>query len=70
MSSHIYKVIELAGSSKTGCDDAIRNAIKRAARTIDHLDWFEVIEQRGVIANGEVEYFQVKLKVGFRLEER
>jgi dodecin len=63
-------VIELAGSSRTSGDEAIRNAIKRAARTIDHLDWFEVIEQRGVIADGDVEYFQVKLKVGFRLEER
>jgi flavin-binding protein dodecin len=70
MCAHVYKVIELAGSSETSCDEAIRNAIKRAARTIDHLDWFEVIEQRGVIANGDVEYFQVKLKIGFRLEER
>ncbi|QID19521.1 dodecin family protein [Nitrogeniibacter mangrovi] len=68
MSDHVYKIIELAGSSAVGSDDAIRNAIKRAALTVDHLDWYEVIESRGHIVNGEIAHYQVKLKVGFRLE--
>ncbi|MCZ4305727.1 dodecin family protein [Zoogloeaceae bacterium G21618-S1] len=68
MSAHVYKIIELAGSSATSTDDAIRNAIARAAETVDHLDWFEVIESRGHIVDGKIAHFQVKLKVGFRLD--
>ena len=56
------------GSSPTGTDDAIRNAIAQAAATLRHLDWFEVVETRGQIADGQVAHFQVKLKVGFRIE--
>lgn len=67
MSNHVYKIIELVGSSSTGTDDAIRNAISRAAKTLDYLDWFEVMETRGHIVDGEVAHFQVKIKVGFRL---
>jgi flavin-binding protein dodecin len=68
MSDHVYKIIELAGSSAVSSDDAIRNAIECAARSMRHLDWYEVIESRGHIADGKIAHFQVKLKVGFRLE--
>ncbi len=68
MSEHVYKLIELAGSSKVSIEDAIRSAVERAGKTVKHLDWFEVIETRGHIADGKVAHFQVKLKVGFRLE--
>lgn len=69
MSDHVYKVIELVGSSTEGIDDAIRQAIARAAKTLKHLDWFEVVQTRGHIVDGRVGHFQVVLKVGFRLEE-
>jgi len=68
MSDHVYKVIELAGSSTTSSDEAIENAIAKAAQTLNHLDWFEVLETRGNIENGRVAHYQVKLKIGFRLE--
>ena len=68
MANHVYKMVELVGSSPTGTDDAIRNAIAQAAATLRQLDWFEVVETRGQIADGKVAHFQVKLKVGFRIE--
>jgi flavin-binding protein dodecin len=68
MSAHIYKIIELVGSSPDGSDAAIRNAISRASQTIKHLDWFEVIETRGHVVDGNIAHFQVTLKAGFRLE--
>jgi dodecin len=68
MSNHVYKLVELVGSSTVGTDDAIRNAIATAAKTLRHIDWFEVIETRGHVADGKVGHFQVTLKVGFRLE--
>lgn len=68
MANHVYKMVELVGSSPTGTDDAIRNAIAQAAATLRHIDWFEVVETRGQIADGQVAHFQVKLKVGFRIE--
>jgi dodecin len=68
MSEHVYKIVELVGSSSTSTDDAIRNAIETATRTLRHVDWFEVIETRGHVAEGKVAHFQVTLKVGFRLE--
>lgn len=68
MSDHVYKVVELVGSSKAGTDDAIRQAIEAAAKTLRHIDWFEVTETRGHVVDGKVGHFQVKLKVGFRLE--
>jgi hypothetical protein len=61
-------VVEVVGTSSAGIDDAIRNAIETAAKTIRHIDWFEVIETRGHVANGKVAHFQVALKIGFRLE--
>ena len=69
MSEHVYKMVELVGSSPKGIDEAIHNALARAAKTVRHMDWFEVIETRGHISDGKVAHFQVKLKVGFRLEE-
>ena len=68
MANHVYKMVELVGSSPTGTDDAIRNAIAQASATLRHLDWFEVVETRGQIADGKVAHSQVKLKVGFRIE--
>ena len=69
MSAHIYKKVELVGSSTTGTDDAIRNALARAKESIRNMDWFEVTETRGHIVDGEVAHWQVTLKVGFRLED-
>lgn len=68
MSNHVYKLVELVGSSTASTDDAIRNAIETAAKTLRHVDWFEVVETRGHVADGKVAHFQVTLKVGFRLE--
>jgi flavin-binding protein dodecin len=68
MSEHTYKLVEIVGSSPQGVDTAIKNAIERASKTLKHLDWFEVSEIRGHITDGKVAHFQVKLKVGFRLE--
>ena len=56
------------GSSTSSTDDAVRNAIETAAKTLRHIDWFQVIETRGHVADGKVAHFQVTLKVGFRLE--
>jgi dodecin len=69
MSAHTYKMIELVGSSTSGADDAIRNAIAKAAQSVRHMDWFEVVETRGHIVDGKVAHYQVTLKVGFRLED-
>lgn len=68
MSDHVYKIVELVGSSSQSSDEAIRNAIATASKTLRHLDWFEVCETRGHVRDGAVAHFQVKLKVGFRLE--
>ncbi|MGH3329019.1 MAG: dodecin [Streptomycetales bacterium] len=69
MSNRTYRVTELVGTSPEGVDDAIRNGVRRAAQTIRHLDWFEVTEVRGHVVDGEVDHFQVGLKIGFRLED-
>jgi dodecin len=68
MSEHVYKIVELVGSSTQGTDKAIQNAITRAAKTLRNLDWFEVIETRGHLENGKVAHWQVKVKIGFRME--
>ena len=68
MSDHVYKVVELAGSSKDSIEDAIRMAIKRADQSLRNVRWFEVVETRGQVAQGEVLHFQVTLKVGFTIE--
>lgn len=66
--SHVYKKIELVGSSRDGVDDAIRQAIGKAGESVRNLDWFEVKEIRGWIQDGEPQHTQVTLQVGFRLE--
>lgn len=68
MSDHVYKVVELVGSSKDGIEDAIQTAIKRADATLRNLRWFEVIQTRGHVENGQVSHYQVVLKAGFTLE--
>ena len=67
MQDKTYKLIELVGVSATSMEDAIQNAIGRANQTLKNLDWFELVEARGLIQDGKVNQFQVKLKVGFRL---
>ena len=69
MSDHVYKKIELAGSSATGIEDAVRTAVKRASESLHNLRWFEVTEIRGDVDNGQVEHWQVSLKVGFTLDD-
>jgi flavin-binding protein dodecin len=69
MAEHTYRVTEIVGSSKEGIDAAVRNGIGRAAQTLRGLDWFEVTQVRGNIVDGEVEHYQVGLKLGFRLED-
>jgi dodecin len=68
MTDHVYKIIELVGSSTEGTDQAIRNAIATASSSLRHVEWFEVVESRGHVADGQVAHFQVTLKVGFRLD--
>ena len=69
MPGHIYKSLELTGSSTVSIDDAVSSAIKRAAKTIRNLRWFEVQQVRGQIENDEVAHWQVSMKVGFALDE-
>ena len=67
MPDKTYKLVELVGVSESSMEEAIRHAIERASRTLKGLDWFEVTEVRGVVQEGKVSQFQVKLKVGFRI---
>jgi len=67
MGDHVYKKVELIGSSKTSVTDAIETAVARASKTMRHLEWFEVEQIRGHIENGEVAHYQVVMKVGFRI---
>ncbi len=69
MANRTYRVSEIVGTSSEGIDDAVRNGIGRASQTLRHLDWFEVTQVRGQIVDGEVEHFQVGMKIGFRLED-
>ena len=69
MADHIYKKIELVGSSTEGTDQAIRNALDKASHSVRNMDWFEVKEIRGHIVDGKVGHYQVTLMVGFRLED-
>jgi flavin-binding protein dodecin len=68
MDDHIYRVIEIVGSSQSGIEDAIRAAIDRANATIRNLRWFEVARTSGQVEDGKVKHFQVTLKVGFTME--
>jgi flavin-binding protein dodecin len=69
MSDHVYRVIEIVGSSSSTLEDAINNAIGRASQTVRHLEWFEIKEMRGQVSGNKVGYFQVTLKIGFRIED-
>lgn len=66
---HTYKKIEIVGSSKTSVDEAIRNAIAEASKSLRHVEWFEVGEIRGHVQDGQVAHFQVTVKIGFRLAD-
>lgn len=68
MTDKTYKIIEMVGTSSKSSDDAVKNAVTRAAQTLRNLDWYEVIQTRGSIKQGEIASFQVTLKIGFRLE--
>ena len=68
MSEHVYKKIELTGSSKTSIEDAVQNAVAKAAETVHNLRWFEVVDTRGHIEEGKVAYYQVTVKIGFTLD--
>jgi dodecin len=69
MTDRTYRISEIVGTSPVGIDQAIRNGIERAGKTLRHLDWFEVTQIRGHVDQGAVEHFQVGLKIGFRLED-
>ena len=69
MSEHTYKKIEITGSSTESSDQAVRNAIAKAASTVKNMDWFEIVETRGELRDGHVAFWQVTLKIGFRLQD-
>jgi flavin-binding protein dodecin len=69
MSNHVYRLTEVVGSSSTSIDDAIRTAIRKAAQTVRNIEWFEAQEVRGQVVDGDVAYFQVRVKIGFRVED-
>ena len=69
MAEHVYKKIEIVGSSPNGMEAAVHNALARASKTIRNMRWFEVTETRGYLEDGKVEHWQVTLKIGFTLEE-
>jgi flavin-binding protein dodecin len=69
MSDHVYKSVEITGSSPQGVTEAIDRAIGKASGTLRNIDWFEVVSVRGHVADGRVAHYQVTLKIGFRLED-
>lgn len=69
MSDHVYKLIQLTGTSSTSVEDAVQNAVARASKTVRNMRWFEVLETRGTIEGGKVDQWQVTLKIGFTLED-
>lgn len=69
MSNRVYKMVELVGTSTTGTDDAIRHGVETAAKTLRHVDWYEVVDSRGHVVDGKIAHYQVTLKVAFRLEQ-
>ena len=69
MTDRTYSITEIVGTSPQGVDQAIRNGLARASKTLRGLDWFEVAEVRGYVSDGHVDHFQVRLKIGFRLED-
>lgn len=69
MSDHVYKIIELTGSSEKSMEDAIQNAVNRAGKTLRHLRWFQVTDTRGHLEEGRVTHWQVTVKIGMTLED-
>jgi flavin-binding protein dodecin len=69
MTDHVYRLIEVVGSSETSIEDAIQSAITKASATIRHIRWFQVVETRGQVENGRVHYYQVTMKIGFSVED-
>lgn len=69
MSEHVYKHLEVTGSSPNGMDAAIRNAVRTAGETVRNMHWFEVTDTRGHIVDGDVAHWQVTVKIGFTLEK-
>ena len=68
MSDHVYRLSEIVGSSQTSVDDAIRTAIRKASETVRNIEWFQTGEIRGQVVDGDVAYYQVTLKIGFRVD--
>lgn len=68
MQEHVYKAIELTGSSKVSMEDAVKNAISKAAETVHNMRWFQVLDSRGYIEESSVAYWQVTLKIGFTVD--
>ena len=68
MSEHVYKILELTGSSTVGIEDAVQKAVAKASETVRNIHWFEVIETRGHVEDGKVAHWQVSVKIGFTLE--
>ena len=69
MSNHVYRLTEVVGSSPTSVDDAIRTAVRKASETVRNIEWFQTQEVRGQVVDGDVAYFQVTMKLGFRVED-
>jgi flavin-binding protein dodecin len=69
MSNHVYKMLELTGSSSTSIEDAVSNAIAKASKTMRNMHWFQITDTRGQIVDGKVEWWQVTVKIGFTLED-
>lgn len=68
MDEHVYKMIELTGSSKTSIEDAVKNAIAKAAKSVHNMRWFQIVDSRGYIEDDEVSYWQITLKIGFTVD--
>ena len=68
MSDHVYRLSEIVGSSQSSVDDAIRTAVRKAAETVRNIEWFQAEEIRGQVVDGDVAYYQVTLKIGFRVD--
>ncbi|RIA09958.1 hypothetical protein OE09_1804 [Flavobacteriaceae bacterium MAR_2010_72] len=68
MEDHVYKKIEIVGTSEKSSDDAVRNALAKASQSVQNLRWFEVLDSRGSIKNGKVEHWQVTIKLGFTMK--
>jgi flavin-binding protein dodecin len=69
MSNHVYKMIELTGSSDKGIEEAIQNAVEKAGQTVRNMRWFQVMDTRGHIDNNQVQHWQVTIKIGFTMED-